>query len=314
MTFLTAYEIARGAVFAAPEVPTVDPWMVAAIVVAAAIPLVFSHFELQAGRAANSPALIADAKEYRAHVFTTGVVLAAFVGRWFDLPLDRAAALVIVFAIARTGWDLLVSGMRPLLDASLEPDTLLEIRRIIETEPTLVEIKELTGRNAGRYRFVETRVRLRVETLERAEEVTQRIETSIRGAVPFVERVLVHAEPVERSHWCYAVPLADTGGEVSSHFGEAPYLALVRLCLTDGAVEEKQIRANPYLDEERAKGIRVAEWLVANKVDVVLLREDLRGKGPVYVFGDAGIEVRLTRAETLDEAIAEQQELLATAS
>jgi cation diffusion facilitator family transporter len=311
MTFLTAYEIARDALLTTAKVATVDPWMVGAIVAAAAIPLFFSHFELQAGRAANSPALIADAKEYRAHVFTTGVVLASFAGSWLDVSLDRAAALVIVVAISRTGWDLLVSGMRPLLDASLGPDTLLEIRRIIEAEPTVVEIEELTGRSAGRYRFVETRVRLRVETLERAEVVTQRVEVAIRRAVPFVERVLVHAEPVERRHWCYGVPLVETGGAVSDHFGEAPYLALVRLRVLDGAVEEKQIRANPFLAEERAKGIRVAEWLVANGVDVVLLRKGLGGKGPVYVFGDAGVETRLTQCKTLDEVIDEQRELLA---
>ncbi|MCD6520289.1 MAG: hypothetical protein J7M05_10260 [Anaerolineae bacterium] len=44
------------------------------MIIAAAIPLLFSHFELRAGVRANSPALIADAKEHRVHVFTTGVV------------------------------------------------------------------------------------------------------------------------------------------------------------------------------------------------------------------------------------------------
>jgi hypothetical protein len=36
-----------------------------------------------------------------------------------------------------------------------------------------------------------------------------------------------------------------------------------------------------------------------------LLKESLRGKGPVYVFGDAGVEMRETAATTLEEVLAE---------
>ena len=38
-------------------------------------------------------------------------------------------------------------------------------------------------------------------------------------------------------------------------------------------------------------------------VDVVVVKESLRGKGPVYVFRDAGIELRQTDVGTLTEAI-----------
>jgi len=305
MVFFTAYEIARDALFTPARQATVDLWMLGGVVVATVIPLAFSHFELRAGRTANSPALIADAKEYRTHVFTTGAVFAALLAQWFDFPLDRIAALVIVLAIGKTGWELLTDGMRVLLDASLDADTILRIREIIAAEPTVAELKWVTGRNAGRFRFVEAEVTLRVRDLEKAEAITRHIETQIRQAVPYVERVLIHAEPVERTHLRYAVPLADPDGTISEHLGEAPYFALVTVHLADGAIEEQQVVANPHKDLERAKGIRVAEWLVDQKVDVVLMRESLRGKGPVYVFGDAGIEMQETEATTLSEALVE---------
>jgi cation diffusion facilitator family transporter len=303
MIFFTAYEIARDAFFEPTRLATVDPWMLVGLVVATVIPLVFSHFELRAGKAANSPSLIADAKEYRAHVFTTGIVFAALLAQRFNLPLDRVAALVIVVAIAKTGWELLSDGMRVLLDASLDTDTILQIRDIITAEPTVAELKWVTGRNAGRFRFVEAEVVLRVRELERAEAATQRIEEHIRQAVPHVERVLIHAEPMKRTHLRYAVPLSDTAGTLSEHFGEAPNFALVTVRLADDAVEEQQIVANPHQTLEKAKGIRVAEWLVSEKVDVVLLKESLRGKGPVYVFGDAGVEMREAEATTLEKAL-----------
>jgi len=305
MTFVTAYEIARDALFTAPSKAVVDPWMLGGVVVATAIPLVFSHFELQAGQEANSPALIADAREYRAHVFTTGTVFAALLAQRFQLPLDRIAALVIVLAIAKTGWELLADGMRVLLDASLDPDTLLEIREIIVNDSAVADLAWVTGRNAGRFRFVEAEMTLRVQDLEKAERVTRRIEEKIEEAVPHVERVLIHAEPMERTHLRYAAPLADPAGALSEHFGEAPEFALVTLRLEDGVVEERRVLPNPSLQEERGKGIKVAEWLVEQKADIVFLKKSLQGKGPVYVFGDASVEMRQTEADTLDGALAE---------
>ena len=305
MIFFTAYEIAHDAIFAPTRLATVDLWMLGGVVLATAIPLVFSHFELRAAQEANSPSLIAEAKEYRTHVFTSGLVFAALLAQRFNFPLDRVAALVIVIAIGKTGWDLLSDGMRVLLDASLDPETLLQIREIIADEPVVAELKWVTGRNAGRFRFVEAEVTLRVRDLEKAEATTRHIETQIRQAVPYVERVLIHAEPMERTYLRYAVPLANPDGTISEHLGEAPYFALVTVRLAGGAIEEQQIVANPHKDLERAKGIQVAEWLVAQKVDVVLMRESLRGRGPVYVFGDAGVEMEETEAVTLSEAMIE---------
>jgi predicted Fe-Mo cluster-binding NifX family protein len=253
---------------------------------------------------------MADAQEYRVHVFSSGVVFLALLGQMVGVPLDRYAAMIIVVLIVKTGWDLLSDGMRVLLDASLDPETLDQVRAIIEAEPAVIEIRSLVGRNAGRYRFIEADVVLRVEDLEKAHAVSERIAAAIRAKVPHVERVQLHYEPRPRTHLRYTLPLADTDGLLSEHFGEAPYFGMVTVRLADGQVERKEVLANPYQDVEKAKGIQVGEWLVGLKTDVVLLREDVHGKGPAYVFRDAGVETRLTQATTQSEAIAEQAEAL----
>ena len=43
----------------------------------------------------------------------------------------------------------------------------------------------------------------------------------------------------------------------------------------DGQVLEEKWLVNQFKSEEKAKGIRVAEWLIANKADVVLLLRTL---------------------------------------
>jgi cation diffusion facilitator family transporter len=308
LIFFTAYEIAREALRGEGGPATVNGWMLAGVALSAVIPLAFSYYEMRVGREINSPSLMADAQEYRTHVFSSGVVFLALIGQMVGFPLDRYAALVIVVLIAKTGWELLVDGMRVLLDASLDVETLNQVGTIIQADPAVTEVRSLAGRNAGRYRFLEADVALRVDDLEKAHAVSHRIEEAIRARVPHVERVRIHYEPKVRTHLRYAVPLADTAGTVSQHFGEAPFFALVTVRTADGQVERQEVLPNPHSAVEKAKGIRVGEWLVGLKTDIVLLREDVHGKGPAYVFADAGVETRLTGATTLAQALAEQME------
>ncbi|MFN2227400.1 MAG: cation diffusion facilitator family transporter [Anaerolineae bacterium] len=306
LIFFTGYEIATEALRGEEAAATVNGWILAGVVLSAAIPLAFSYYEMRMGRQINSPSLIADAQEYRAHVFSSGVVFLALIGQIVGLALDRYAALVIVVLIAKTGWELLVDGMRVLLDASLEPETLEQVRAIVVADPAVVEVRSLAGRNAGRYRFLEADVALRVDDLEKAHNISRRIEDAIRAAVPHVERVRIHYEPRVRRYLRYALPLAGPDGTLSPHFGEAPYFGLVTVRTADGQVERREVLSNPHLDVEKAKGIRVGEWLVGLKSDVVILREDVHGKGPAYVFADAGVETRLTEAATMDKALARE--------
>ena len=303
LIFFTAFEIAKTAVLKTSSGVRVTPWMLGAIVLSAAIPLAFSRFELAAGRESGSPVLIADAQEFRVHFLTSTVVMAALVGQWVGFPLDRIASLGIVLVIAKTGWNLLSDGMRVLLDASLDEPSLARIREIIRAEPTVSELKWITGRNAGRFRFVEAEITLRTHDLDRSKIITEDIKARIREAVPHVERILLHAEPFQATHLRYAVPLADVHGALSDHFGEAPYFALITFRVADAEVEQQHILVNPHTNVPKAKGIKVAEWLVSQKIDALLIKEDLSHKGPSYVLRNAGVDLQLTDNTTLAEVI-----------
>jgi cation diffusion facilitator family transporter len=303
LVLFTGYEIAREAVFATGRHVVVVPVMLGGVAVAAVVPFLFGRYELRVARILNSPSLMAAGREFQLHILSSGVVFAALVGQLIGWPLDRVIAVVIAVFVGWIGWRLLVDGMRGLLDASLAPEILNEVREIIEAEPTVENAKRVLGRSAGRYRFIEAEVTLRVNELERAHAISSSIEEKIRGQIPFVEQVIVHYEPVARSEIHYAVPLADLIGSVNDEFGTAPYFALVTMRVSDGALEKVEILTNPYTTLQKARGIRVAEWLVAHKADVVLTREDLKNKGPGYVLANGGVEVRQIKAPTLTEAL-----------
>jgi predicted Fe-Mo cluster-binding NifX family protein len=302
---MSGYEIARQAVWREPRQTVVATWMIAGVLVSMFVPLAFSRFELRVARRVNSPSLAADAQEYRMHVFSSGVVLVALIGARSGIPLDRAAAVIVVGIVFKTGWTLLRDGMRMLLDASLDDDTLAAVHTIIETEPTVVSIKALRGRNAGRFRFLEAEIGLRTTDLERARQIGQSLELAIRTRVPHVERVLMHLEPAQKPVLRVAVSLSGAEGSVSLHFGTAPYFALADVRLQDGVCLRQNIVSNPYHLEAARRGLDVAKWLVAEEVDVVITGDDVRDKTPGYVLSNAGVAVVVTRAADLATALEE---------
>jgi divalent metal cation (Fe/Co/Zn/Cd) transporter len=89
MIFFTTYEVVRSVFFGSGGELHADSWMLAALTAALAIPLVFSHFELRAATAAGSPALIAQAQEFRIHAYTTGLAFVALLASQSGYTLDR---------------------------------------------------------------------------------------------------------------------------------------------------------------------------------------------------------------------------------
>jgi cation diffusion facilitator family transporter len=305
--FMAGYEIFRRALTPAAETIHITFWIIGWLLIGVLFTLLFGQYAVAVGKRLKSPALIAEGRHRQADVLSSLIVLLAVILNYLNvkidfwgLTLDQIAAGLVVLFIAYAGWELLSDGMRVLLDASLAPEILGKVQKIIESEPMVTEILWLTGRNAGRFCFLEADVRLRTLDLKKAEKISMKIEQKIRQQVPLIERVLIHYQPYARSYLNIAVPLADTTGKVSTHFGDAPYFAFIVFRLVDSWIVRQQIMPNPHTEIPKAKGIRVAEWLVEQKVDIVVAKENLGNKkGPSYVFADAGVECKGTDHEDL---------------
>lgn len=307
--FFAGYEIARHAFSPAASPPEISLTLVLLIAVGTAAILAFGRYALSAGRRTESPTLIAEGRHRQADALSSIVVLASVVITYFrieigfyGITIDQIAAAMVLLFIAHTGWELLLDGMRVLLDASIDHQTLAGIQRIIEEESMVGEVQSLVGRNAGRFRFIQAAVTVKTDNLQKAHMVSEEIEAKIYRSVPHVERVVIHYEPEAREYQRIAVPLADTGGALSSHFGESPYFALVLLRLRDNRIEKQDIIGNPHRELKKGKGIRVAEWLVEKKVDDLVVAEELK-PGPGYVFSTAGVKVHVAEAKNLPEII-----------
>jgi cation diffusion facilitator family transporter len=219
LLFFTAYEIVREVVESETAVTAYGNWVLIVIFVLILVPFFFSRYELKAGRRYSSPSLIADGSKFRADVVGSSIVFLAFIGQHFRFPLDRYVAGIVALFIAYAAWSLLTGSMRVLPDASVDYQTLDKIFSLIQAEPTIYTVDNLTTRNSGRYIFVEATVTMRVTDLVKAHLISERIEKKIKEAVPNVDRVLIHYEPQKKVRLRYAVPLSNRKGQISEEFG-----------------------------------------------------------------------------------------------
>ena len=311
LIFFAGYEIARHAFSPATTPPDISLAVILLIAAGTVAIFLFGRYATAVGWRTESPTLIAEGGHRQVDALSSVVVLASVIISYFNveiefygITIDHIAAALVLLFIAHTGWELLSDGMRVLLDASIDHETLAEVQKIMEAEPMVAEVQSLVGRNAGRFRFLQATVSMRTDDLQKAHRISENIESNIRSQVPHVERVVIHYEPQAREYMRIAVPLSDVGGTVSSHFGDSPFFAIVLVRLSDNHIEKQEIIANPYTSVEKGKGIRVAEWLVGKKVDEVAMTEESKHKGPGYVFSNAGVTIHAVSAKDMEEAIA----------
>jgi cation diffusion facilitator family transporter len=310
LIFFAGYEIASEVVTPIAGKPSISMAVVLLLLAGVLATHLFGRYAASVGRRTGSPTLIAEGRHRQVDVHSSLVVLFSavlgYVG-WeftiFGIHMDQIAAGLVLVCIARAGWGLLTDGMRVLLDASIDHETLDRIRRIIEEHPMVIQNQSLIGHSAGRFRFLQASVMVRTGDLRQAHSISEALESRIRDEIPNVRRVMIHYEPQPRSHIRIAVPVSDPSGTISDDFGESPCFAVVELRLSDGHIENHQVIENPHIKMGSSDGIRVAEWLVRQKIDRVFVKKDLTGEGPGYVLGNAGVAMVTTMASQVKEVI-----------
>ena len=149
------------------------PLAIAGVIVTIAITFLFSRYELKHGRQIGAPSLIADAQHIRTDMLSSAVIVVGLVGSLLRLPLDKVAALVVVFFVGKAGIGIFLDSIRVLLDASLDFETMDLVKDTIQSDPQIDRINGLWGRNSGRFKFIEADISLRVSNLEKAHQVSR---------------------------------------------------------------------------------------------------------------------------------------------
>lgn len=171
---------------------------------ASGLNLALAAFLMRSGRLARSPALVADGQHVLSDVITSvgvlmGVGLAWLTGFWL---LDPLLAIVVAGNILWVGWKLVRDSVGGLMDESLKPEELQQIRHALHQavqrlvlEDKVIEIHDLKTRRAGPSTFAELHLVVPGEmSVAEAHEICDRLEETLRQLLPGA-RLTVHVEP-----------------------------------------------------------------------------------------------------------------------
>jgi predicted Fe-Mo cluster-binding NifX family protein len=125
----------------------------------------------------------------------------------------------------------------------------------------------------------------------------------VENLVAMVTSVLIHFQSIHQDIRTFGLPLSEDKLTISEHFCEAPFFRFLSVHQGEGNIANEVLLKNPFLNEEKAKGIKVVNWLLENGLDVLISRQSQTGKGPCFVLGNGGAEILLTRETNAEKAL-----------
>jgi cation diffusion facilitator family transporter len=231
------------------------------------------------GRQMNSPMIIAEGKDSKVDILSTSLVFIGLMGYYFGTAiLEPIVGIILAVLIFKVGLDILIHSSKVLLDAVINYDKLDSIRQIIEGTPRVISVDNLHARSAGRYYFINADIKTSLKLMKRVFDLKNNLQDEIKSKFPELYKVNIHVEPEKKEILRYAIPLSENNGldsTIATHFGSAPLFAFYDY--KAGGIVSQTYQENPFLSEEKRKGILVGEWLAKNSVDKVLVKEDLKG-------------------------------------
>lgn len=157
---------------------------------------------LREGRAARSPALLADGRHIVTDVVTSvGVLAGVLLARLTGLSwLDPALALLVTLNILWSGWGLVRQSVGGLMDAGVDPANEARIRQAMSVHAEgALEIHDLRTRDAGRLTFIEFHLVVPGDmTVQQAHTICDRLEDALQAEMPGAH-VTIHVEPQEQA-------------------------------------------------------------------------------------------------------------------
>jgi len=277
--------------------------------VSVVIAFLLSNYKLKVGRELNSPSLIADGQHTRSDALSSVAVFLGLVGYYFGFSsLDAVAGILVSVLIFRAGYEILKDSVKVLLDASIGNEELNRIREVISEIYGVREIHYVKARSSGKFMFIELDIHTNLKDLERAHQLSEKIEERVKSEIKNVDRVIVHMEPEEKEFIRYAVPCTENNGmrsKVSRHFGVSQYFCIFDIRLGDNEPTCMRFIKNPYLELDKRRGLKAAELLVTRKIDKLFIKESLEHKSAFYVLDGAYVELEETDADTIEAIVKE---------
>ena len=159
---------------------------------------VISHYTMCAAKELNSPALKSISIDNRSDAYSSIPVVICILGSQLGFPqLDPLAAVFVGLLVFKMGAGLVIENYRGLLDVSVKPEQMEEIRKAISSLPGVKKISYLRTRQIGKKIWVDVEVYVREEkTFKEANVVSREIRSTLMRKMHYIGNVQVSLRPM----------------------------------------------------------------------------------------------------------------------
>jgi len=182
--------------------PTPQPFTLVVLVAAVIVKEILFRFVRREAAAVDNPAVRADASHHRSDAITSfaafiGISISLIGGRGYETA-DDWAAIAAACVIAWNGSKLLHPAVRELMDTAPDRKVRVKIRAIAEIIPGVARVEKCVVRKMGHQLYVDMHLEVDPQmTVLRSHEIAHEVKDKIREAMPNVNDVLVHIEPLD---------------------------------------------------------------------------------------------------------------------
>jgi cation diffusion facilitator family transporter len=182
------------------EIPLIPTWLAAG---AAAISIIANesifHYTRRIGEQINSPVVIANAWHHRSDAISSIAALIGILGAHFGFPImDPLAGGVVAIMILKVGYDILLEGLRDLMDTGLNEEQTQEIKQIIDGIPEVIRFHDLRARTLGGEIFMDVHILVDTDlTVTEGHAAAEQVRRKLINVFDQVQDVLVHVDGEE---------------------------------------------------------------------------------------------------------------------
>jgi len=154
------------------------------------------RFTLKVGKKIKSQVVIANAWHSRSDAFSSIAVLVGLIFSLFGLPfMDTIMAVVVSVMIGKIGWDFLWSSLKELVDSSIEPELLEEIKKEIMSIDGVISMHNLRSRKMGDKAILDVNIQVRpFISASEGHEISTYVAKNLIKKFNTIEDVTVHTD------------------------------------------------------------------------------------------------------------------------
>ncbi len=281
-------------------------WVFPMMVISIAAPFFMSRYLKKVGEEINSQSLLANAKERKADMLSSSIVLVAVTCSYYRiLYVEAIITMIISILILKIGFESLRDSIFALMDISPSKAVEKEVGKAIKATSGIEDYSNLKLRKSGPFIFGEVDIQVKGKAnIAKGHTIADNLENRIKNAIGTIDTFTVHIEPYKSITQKLVIPISDNldlKSKLAEHFGRAKNFMVITIDIEKKEIIKSEMLENPYKDKKVRAGLATVQFLLDYKIDAIATKQI--GEISFHTLRDNLVEVYKTEEDTANEVV-----------